>query len=57
MYAVLLWSNRAVLKDQTALDREAKVGYPTVGHLKFLFESYTPEYYYFEGLRCYRDKR
>mmetsp|Transcript_86908 Transcript_86908/g.168344 ORF Transcript_86908/g.168344 Transcript_86908/m.168344 type:complete len:312 (-) Transcript_86908:193-1128(-) len=54
MYAVLLWSNRAVLSDQASLDREAKVGYPTVGHLKFLFEAYSPEYYFFEVLECVR---
>jgi len=54
MYFVLLYSNRDVLSDQAVMIREADNGYPNLGHLKFLVDSYKAQYYYFELVEVVR---
>ena len=36
------------------MDKENDAGFPHVGHIKFLFESYSPEAYFFEVIECGR---
>jgi hypothetical protein len=54
LYFCLLWKHRETLRDPVALEREELLGYPKVGHLHFLVESYAPKYYYFEVIECVR---
>ena len=49
-WSVMLYRKRHTLKDANAMKREAMFGEPKTGHLAFLVESYTPNYYYFEVL-------
>jgi len=54
MYFTLLYLQRDVLGDQTKLDEEEALGYFHIGHLVFLFDAYTPQFYWFEVLECFR---
>ena len=54
MFAVLLWSERRILRSESEMAREKAAGFPRVGHLKFLFESYEPGSYFFETIECAR---
>eukprot|EP00613_Pedinella_sp_CCMP2098_P053218 CAMPEP_0171889562 /NCGR_PEP_ID=MMETSP0992-20121227/43662_1 /TAXON_ID=483369 /ORGANISM="non described non described, Strain CCMP2098" /LENGTH=363 /DNA_ID=CAMNT_0012516619 /DNA_START=420 /DNA_END=1507 /DNA_ORIENTATION=- len=54
MYGVMLFKERNILKDIGAMNRELANGYPRVSHVLFLVEAYSPEYYYFEVLECFR---
>lgn len=36
------------------MEQESLDGYPRVGHLRFLVDSYKPEYYFFEVFECVR---
>ena len=54
IYAVLLWKKRDTLGDEAAMEKEREEGYPTVGYLTFLFQSYVASSYYFEVIECAR---
>ena len=54
LYYNALFAFKDTLSNQAAVDREAANGYPTIGHLKFLFLSYRPETFYFEAVDCGR---
>jgi len=54
LYWSLLYSKRAILSDQLAVDEESRKGFPRIGHLKFLFLSYNADAYYFEAVECGR---
>lgn len=47
LYGTLLFQQQHILKDKDYMAMEEKEGYPTVGHLLFLVESYREEWYYF----------
>jgi hypothetical protein len=53
-YATLIWHHKEMLSDPEAMHDEARSGFPTVGHLKFLIKSYKPKYFYFEVIECVR---
>mmetsp|Transcript_57436 Transcript_57436/g.113194 ORF Transcript_57436/g.113194 Transcript_57436/m.113194 type:complete len:737 (-) Transcript_57436:21-2231(-) len=53
-YATLIWHHRELLSDPEAMRHEIASGYPTVGHLKFLVQSYSARYFYFEVVECAR---
>ena len=52
LYATALWQHRKVLNDSKCMEKEALEGWPTVGHLKFLTESYAPEHFYYSIIEC-----
>jgi hypothetical protein len=53
-YFVALYQHRQILSNPDKLEREARFGYPTIGHLTFLAKSYKPGFYFFEVLECVR---
>lgn len=50
LYMAMAFQKRETLRDETAMNREALMGFPTTGHLMFLTEQYKPEFYYFGEL-------
>ena len=54
LYTIFLWRKRHILGSARVMKDEKENGYPRVGYLKFLFESYTTEAYYFEVPECLR---
>lgn len=54
MYAALVWQHKKTLISKPALIREEKNGFPTVGHIRFLFQAYKPDVYFFEVVDCFR---
>jgi len=54
MYFGVLFKHRKVLASTVELEKEAELGYPTVGHLLFLTEPYSTRFYWFETLECMR---
>jgi len=54
MYFAMLFKHREMLSNEQAMDREAANEYPTLGHLKFLVDSYKARYYYFEVIEVFR---
>jgi len=53
-YFMLLRQHRYTLSDADAIAREAKEGFPTIGHLIFLVEAYKPKYYFYEVIEVIR---
>ena len=54
LYAALLLNNREVLSDPSAMEEEEAHDFPRVGHVLFLVEAYSPEFFYFEVIECVR---
>ena len=54
MYALLLWKHRAILGDADATEAEEAAKSPSTGHLKFLTQSYSAGYFWFEVVECVR---
>ena len=46
MYSVMLWQQRATLRDTGAMAREDANGNPKTGHLDFLVAAYKTEFYW-----------
>ena len=54
LYYVMLRSHHGILSDRVASAEEEAAGFPTTGHVHFLFDGYEPPYYWFEVLDCVR---
>ena len=54
LYYVMLRSHHSILSDRVASAEEEAAGFPTTGHVHFLFDGYEPPYYWYEVLDCVR---